>query len=82
MKVKEVKGEISKVILEAKESYYLWLGGKLSDPNNGIKAYWSILNGLMNKKNISGIPPILENGMVITNVANKANILHNYFAQQ
>ena len=39
MKVKEVKRETSKVILGAKESYFLRLGRKFSDPNNGIKVY-------------------------------------------
>ena len=82
MKVKDVKRETSKKILDAKESYYLGLGRKLSDPNNGIKTYWSTLNRLMNKKSISGIPPILENGTIITNVVTKANILNNYFGQQ
>ena len=50
MTIKEVKRETSYVILGAKESYFLGLVRKLSDPNNGIKAYWSILNRLMNKK--------------------------------
>ena len=70
------------MVLDAKESYYKGLGRKLSDPNNGAKVYWSILNKLMNKKSISGIPPILENEILISNVATKANILNNYFVQQ
>ena len=36
----------------------------------------------MNEKNVSRIPPILENGIFVTIVANKANILNDYFAQQ
>ena len=36
----------------------------------------------MNKKNISNITRIPENGILLTNVANKANILNDYFAQQ
>ena len=73
MKVKKVKRGTSKLIFDAKERYYSRLSRKLSDPNNGIKTYWSVLNRLMNKKSISGIPPILENGIFVTNVATKAN---------
>ena len=82
MIVKEVRRETSKMIPDTKKSYYLELSRKLSDSNNGIKEYWSILNRLMNEKSISGIPPILENGIFIANVATKANIFNNYFMQQ
>ena len=82
MKVQKVKREPSKLIFDAKERYYFRLGRKLSDPNNGIKTYWSVLSRLMNKESISGIPLILENGIFVTNVATKANILNNYFVQQ
>ena len=82
MKVKKVKRETSKLIFDAKERYYLRQGRKLSDPNNGINTYWFVLNRLMNKKSIPGIPPILENGIFVTNVATKAKILNNFFVQQ
>ena len=68
IKVKDVRKETSKIILDAKEKYCLKLGRNLSDPSNGIKTYWTTLNKLMNKKSIAGIPPILENGIIITNV--------------
>ena len=31
----------------------------------------------MNKKSIAGIPPILENGIIITNIDIKANVLND-----
>ena len=82
IKVKDVRKETSKIILDAKEKYYLKLGRKLSGPSNGIKTYWTNLNKLMNKKSIAGIPPILENGIIVTNVDIKENILNDFFVQQ
>ena len=82
IKAKDVRKETSKIILDAKEKYYLKLGRKLSDPSNGIKTYWTTLNKLMIKKSIAGIPPILENGIIVTNVDIKANILNDFFVQQ
>ena len=70
------------MIVHAKESYYLKLGKKLSDPNQGTKTYWSTLKRVINKKNVSNIPPLLENGVFVTNVQDKANILNEYFAEQ
>ena len=58
------------------------MGRKLSDPNRGTKAYWAILNRLINKKKALNIPPLLENGILVTNVQTKADILNKYFVQQ
>ena len=80
--VKETRNETSKMIIRAKESYYLNLGRKLSDPNQGIKSYWTTLNRLINKKKVSNIPPLLENGLFVTNVQTKADILNKYFVEQ
>ncbi len=80
--VKETRNRTSKMIIHEKESYYLHLGRKLSDPNQGIKTYWATLNRLINKKKVSNIPPLLENGLFVTNVQTKANILNDYFVKQ
>ena len=48
--VKEVRNETSRLITKAKENYFSTMGRKLSDPAQGIKAYWAILNRLINKK--------------------------------
>ena len=49
--VKKIQAENSKKILDAKNSYYLKLGKKLSDPCIGIKKYWSVVNRMIQKKN-------------------------------
>ena len=80
--VKEIQAENSKKILNAKDSYYLKLGKKLSDPCIGIKEYWSVLNRMIQKKKFSNIPPLLENGLFVTNIDTKANIFNEYFVKQ
>ena len=80
--VKDIRNETSKMIISAKEKYFLNLGRRLSDPNQGIKAYWKTLNRLRNKKKVANIPPLLENGLFVTNVQTKATILNNFFVKQ
>ena len=80
--VKEVRNETSRLITKAKENYFSTMGRKLSDPAQGIKAYWAILNRLINKKKTLNIPPLLENGIFVTNVQTKADILNEHFVQQ
>jgi len=48
--VNRVRNKTSKIILNAKEEYFNRLGRKLSDPNEGIRSYWSTLNRPINKK--------------------------------
>ena len=81
-RVKNVRNATSKLIVKAKEHYFLKLGRKLSDPNQGPKEYWSTLNRLINKKKTFNIPPFLENGLFLTNVQDKANVLNDYFVEQ
>ena len=59
--MKEARNETSRLITKAKENYFSTMGRKLSDPAQGIKTYWAILNRLINKKNTLNIPPLLEN---------------------
>ena len=80
--VKTIRNETSRMIVNAKNKYYHNLGRKLSDPNMGPKKYWSTLTRLINNKNTCNIPPLLENGLFITNPANKASVFNEYFVQQ
>ena len=80
--MKEVRNETSRLITKAKENYFSTMGRTLSDPDQGIKAYWAILNRLINKKKTLNIPPLLENGIFVTNLQTKADILGDYFVQQ
>ena len=46
--------------------------------------YWVTLNKIINKKKFSNIPrpPLLENGVFVTNFQTKANIFNDHFVEQ
>ena len=48
----------------------------------GSKKYWSLISTVLNKAKIPIIPPLLEDGMFIMNVAEKAQLFNDYFIQQ
>ena len=54
----------------------------LSDPTTGEKVFWSTFKKLSNKKKITNIPPIIDNNLYVTNFAQKATLLNDYFAEQ
>ena len=58
------------------------LGKKLSDPSTGTKSCWTTLKNITNKKKISVIPPLLENGVFIANLQAKADIFNELFVEQ
>ena len=66
------------MITNEKENYFATLGQKFSDPSSGLKAYWSTLNKIVNKKKTTNIPPLLENGVFLTNFLTKVDILMIY----
>ena len=72
----------SQMITSAKEKYFLKLGQKLSDPTNGVKAYWSTLNKIINQNKVTNIPPLLENCVFVTNYQTKVDVFNEFFAKQ
>ena len=81
--MKEVRNETSRLIAKAKENYFSTMGRKLSDRDQGIKAYWAILNRLINKKKTLNIPALYEDGIFVPNLQTKAEIIADeYFVQQ
>ena len=70
------------LITTAKESYFINLGKKLNDPKTSPKTYWSIIKRFLNKIKISTIPPLLVNGMFVTDFRKKASIFNIFFAEQ
>ena len=73
--VRMIRNETSRMITDVKENYFSTLGRKLSDPALGLKTYWTTLNRIINKKETTNIPPLLENGIFVTNFQKKADIL-------
>ena len=72
----------SKLVMDAKERYFSEQGKKPLDPSLGAKKYWSILNNFLQKKNIPIIPPLWENGIFVSDCADKAELFNNFFASQ
>ena len=72
----------SKLVMDAKERYFSEQGKKLFDPSLGPKKYWSILNNFLQKKNIPIIRPLWENGIFVSDCADKAELFNNFFASQ
>ena len=52
------------------------------DPTTSSKAYWSILETVLNNTKIPCIPPIYHNKNYITDFKENAQIFNNFFAQQ
>ena len=78
----EIKRKSSALIIKAKESYFHSLGKKLNDPKIGTKKYWSILNKFLHKRKIPAVPPILNDGIFVANVSEKASLFNVCFANQ
>ena len=66
--------EGSKSIEDAKRNYLLKAGQTLAYPRTSSKNYWTLINTVLNKVKIPIIPPLLENGLFVTDFAEKAQI--------
>ena len=73
--VNQVQNETNHIIVRAKSDYISDRGKKVSDPKNGQKVFWSAYNRLVNKKKITNIPPLLENGSYIFDLTRKQRYL-------
>ena len=72
----------TKLVEDAKDKYFKKIGTTLSNPETGMKTYWSMLNKILNKAKIPIIPPLLENDIFILDYEAKAEIFNEYFIQQ
>ena len=81
--VKNVQNQnlTSVMIINAKNDFYLGLGRKLSNNVTVAKSCWALFNRLLNKKTVSNIPPLIENGLFINGGA-KANSFNEFFVAQ
>ena len=80
--VNRIQLETNRIIERAKSKYMSDLGRKVSNPTSGSKVFWGAFNNLINKKKITNIPPLLENGTYVSDFGVKAEIFNKYFAQQ
>ena len=78
--VREVQIETNSIVDSAKEPYIKNLSDKLCNPRSSNNVFWSAFKRLLNNKNLTNIPPLLENNAFITSFIDKANIFNTYFA--
>ena len=69
------------MIENAKKSYLLNVGKSLAQKTS-TRAYWSLINKVLNKNKVPSIPPLLENGIFVTDFSEKAQLFNDYFASQ
>ena len=58
------------------------IGYKLIDPSTSQKAYWKLINRVMNKCKAPKIPPLLVNNKYIINCTKKAAEFASFFSSQ
>ena len=51
-------------------------------PGTSSKTYWTLINTVLNEVKIPMIPPLLENGLFVTDLTEKAQIFNDYFILQ
>ena len=74
--------EGARLIEEAKRNYFPRAGRTLSNPGTSSKTYWTLINTILNKAKIPMIPPLLENGLFVTDFTEKAQIFNDFFILQ
>ena len=70
------------MIEDAKQKYLLKVGNTLASQDTSAKKYWSLVNTVINKAKIPIIPPPLENGLFVTDSAQKAQLFNDHFIRQ
>ena len=72
----------TKLIEDARKNYLRKSGQILANPETSRKTYWLLINFVLNKAKIPIVPPLLENGVFITDFAEKGQIFNDYFILQ
>ena len=80
--IQHMISEGSKMVEDAKQRYFSKIGMTLTDPNTGSKRYWWLINKVLNKTKVPVIPPLLENGLFISDFSSEAQIFNDYFLLQ
>ena len=77
--IKIMISEGAKMIENAKQNYLRKTGQNLANAGSSSKMYWSLINTVLNKAKIPIIPHLLENGLFISDFAEKAQLFNDYF---
>ena len=80
--VDRIRDECFQAITTSKENYLKSLGNKRIDKATGPKAYWNIINSLLNKCKTPRIPPLLVADKIVTDCKEKVKLFNDYFLVQ
>ena len=72
--------ERQQAVENSKLSYLMNLGNKANNTNASQKAFWKIINRVMNKCRASNIQPLLVNNLFILNCREKARDFNDFFS--
>ena len=73
---------INKKIDQAKRKFQENMSSKLPDESFNPKKYWFLLKALINGQKILYIPPLYYNNKFISEIKEKGEFCHSYFAGQ
>ena len=76
--VDKLTEECFQAIKTSKENDLKLLRNTLIDKVTGPKAYWNIINSLLNKCKIPRIPPLLVTDKIIIDCKEKVTLFNNY----
>ena len=80
--IQRMIAEGARLIEEAKRNYFFKAAKTLANPGTSSKTYWTLINTVLNKAKIPMIPPLLENGLFVTDFTEKAQIFNDFFILQ
>ena len=76
----ELTSELSLIISQRREEeYYFQLAKKLNNSQANAKTFWSILKTIFNGKKIPFMPPLLIDGMLVSDFKEKTNRFNEFF---
>ena len=71
-----------KMVEDAKHKYFSNIGATPAESSSNRKAYWSLINKILNKTKTPEIPPLLENDTFVLELKTIAQIFNDYFILQ
>ena len=80
--IQRMIAEGARLIEEAKRNYFFKAEKTLANPGTSSKTYWTLINTVLNKAKIPMIPPLLENGLFVTDFTEKAQTFNEFFILQ
>ena len=74
-RINDLRENYTSLVENAREKYLLRQSHKLSNPDTGIKTYWSIIKKFLNRNKFPIIPPLFHCNQFITDFQEKATFI-------